>query len=73
LDKTTCIASPEDLPFDLQSKLPKIGGLFGDGVNAVFCDGSVRFLRKNIDDASLRALITRNGGEPVDPGDFLRR
>jgi hypothetical protein len=64
--------SPEDLPFDPQGKPPRIGGLFTDGVSAVFCDGSVRFLRKDIDDASLRALITRDGGEPVDPGDFVR-
>jgi hypothetical protein len=65
--------SPEDLPFDPQGKLSGVGGLFADGFNAVFCDATVRFLRKKIDEASLRALITRNGGEPVDPLDFVRR
>jgi hypothetical protein len=64
---------PEDLPFDPRGKLPRVGGLFADGFNGVFCDGTVRFLRKNIDDASFRALITRDGGEPVDPLDFVRR
>jgi hypothetical protein len=64
---------PEDLPFDPQGKLPGVGGLFADGFNAVFYDCSVRFLRKNIDDASFRAMITREGGESVDPMDFVRR
>jgi hypothetical protein len=29
------------------------------------CDGSVRFFRRNLDPQTLRALITRNGGEIV--------
>jgi prepilin-type N-terminal cleavage/methylation domain-containing protein/prepilin-type processing-associated H-X9-DG protein len=38
------------------------------GVNAVFMDGSVKFISNSIDQATWRALGTRNGGEPV--GDF---
>jgi prepilin-type N-terminal cleavage/methylation domain-containing protein/prepilin-type processing-associated H-X9-DG protein len=38
------------------------------GVNAVFIDGSVRFITNSIPQATWRALGTRNGGEPV--GDF---
>jgi prepilin-type N-terminal cleavage/methylation domain-containing protein/prepilin-type processing-associated H-X9-DG protein len=38
------------------------------GANAVFADGSVHFLRDNIDIRILGALITRAGGEVV-PGD----
>ena len=37
------------------------------GFNAVFADGSDRFLRIPAEEQSLRALITRNGGERVDP------
>jgi prepilin-type processing-associated H-X9-DG protein len=35
------------------------------GVNVVFCDGSVRFVRETLDIATWRALGTRNGGEVV--------
>jgi prepilin-type N-terminal cleavage/methylation domain-containing protein/prepilin-type processing-associated H-X9-DG protein len=35
------------------------------GVNVLFCDGSVHFISYNIDLATWRALGTRNGGEVV--------
>lgn len=35
------------------------------GVNAVFCDGSVRFLKETIELQTLKALLTRAGGETV--------
>jgi prepilin-type N-terminal cleavage/methylation domain-containing protein/prepilin-type processing-associated H-X9-DG protein len=35
------------------------------GVNALFMDGSVKFISNSIDQATWRALGTRNGGEPV--------
>jgi prepilin-type processing-associated H-X9-DG protein len=35
------------------------------GVNTLFMDGSVRFITNSIDQATWRALGTRNGGEPV--------
>jgi prepilin-type N-terminal cleavage/methylation domain-containing protein/prepilin-type processing-associated H-X9-DG protein len=35
------------------------------GVNVLFMDGSVRFITNSIDQATWRALGTRNGGEPV--------
>ncbi len=56
---------PDDLPFDPPKPLPKLGAEFPDIFLAAFCDGSVRELPKNIDANKLRALITRNGGEPV--------
>jgi prepilin-type processing-associated H-X9-DG protein len=58
---------PDDLPFDPQ----KPGDLFGcgsphpGGFNALFADGSVRFLKNSINAMVLRALITRAGGEVV--------
>ncbi len=40
------------------------------GANAVFADGSVHFLRANIDIRVLARLITRAGGEVVSDGDY---
>jgi prepilin-type processing-associated H-X9-DG protein len=36
------------------------------GFNACFADGSVRFIRSQADETTLRGLVTRNGGEKVD-------
>jgi hypothetical protein len=57
---------PEDLAYDPAKPLPRLGGLYGEGFNAGFCDGEVRFIRRGIDEQMLRALITRAGGEIVD-------
>ncbi len=56
---------PEDLPFDPKKPLPKLGGLFADGFNVAMCDASVHFLKKTIKEDTLRALITRSGGEVI--------
>ena len=63
-------SKPEDLPYDPNKPLPKLGGHAPGGFNAAFCDGSVRFLRDAIKESVLRALITRNGGEVIDPKDL---
>jgi predicted Ser/Thr protein kinase len=57
---------PVDLPYDPKQPLPKLGGLFPDGFYAAFADGGVRFIRKE-NEKTLRAYITRNGGEQVPP------
>jgi len=59
-------SKPEDLPFDPEQKLPKLGGQFDEGFLAAFCDGSVRFMSNQANENLLRALITRNGGEKID-------
>ena len=56
---------PDDLEFDPEKPLPKLGGHFPGGFNVLFMDGSVRFIRSTIDQVTLKALITRNGGELV--------
>jgi hypothetical protein len=61
---------PEDLPYDPNKPLPKLGGHRPDGFAAAYCDGSVRVLRQNIKESVLRALITRNGGETLDTNDY---
>jgi hypothetical protein len=58
---------PQDVRFSPKGPLPKFGGLFSSGFNVVFADGAVRFLKYDIDEKTLRALITRNGNDgPID-------
>jgi serine/threonine protein kinase len=57
---------PADIKYDPDKPLPKLGGVFKDGIVAGFGDGSVRFLARDLDEEMIRALITRNGGEPVE-------
>jgi hypothetical protein len=72
-------SKPADLAYDPKGPLPPLGGAFSQpvhflcyevssrpGFNAVFADGKVRFIRGDTDDRTVRALITRNGGEKVD-------
>jgi prepilin-type processing-associated H-X9-DG protein len=56
---------PADLPFDPDKPLPKLGGVYTNGFNALFADGSVRFISQAITEKTLRAVITRNGGEVI--------
>jgi hypothetical protein len=56
---------PEDIPFDPQGPLPELGGFSPDGFNALFGDGSVRFIKNTAAPAVLKALITRAGGEVI--------
>ena len=56
---------PEDIPFDPNGALPAIGGFWPDGSNVLICDGSVRAIRKEIPPLTLKALITRAGGEVI--------
>jgi hypothetical protein len=56
---------PEDLPFDPDGPLPLLGGRFSGGLNVATADGAVRFLRFSNPEASIRAAITRAGGEVV--------
>jgi beta-lactamase regulating signal transducer with metallopeptidase domain len=56
---------PEDFPFDPNAVLPELGGYNGNGFNAVFADGAVRFISKTVDTTVLKGLITRDGGEVI--------
>jgi RNA polymerase sigma factor (sigma-70 family) len=57
---------PEDLHYAADEPLPELGGLFRDVFQAAFADGAVHTLTKKYDEATLRAAITSNGGEPID-------
>jgi hypothetical protein len=56
---------PEDLPYDAKKPVPKLGGVFAEGFWAGMCDGSVRFFPRTIKEKTLRAYITRDGGEVI--------
>ncbi len=58
---------PDDIPFDEGKLLPKVGGLFAHIFNAAMCDGSVRGVPMTVKEETLRAAITRNGGEVLGP------
>src|SRR5262249_29927582 len=61
---------PEDIFFDPSGQPPDLGGFYSNGFNAGFADGSVRFIRNSVGDATLRALITRAGGEVLSTDAF---
>jgi hypothetical protein len=54
---------PEDIPYDADAPLPRLDMLFHDVIRVGLADGSVRILLRKISETSLRAAITRNGGE----------
>ncbi len=54
---------PEDLPFDPEHPERGLGGHYPDGFLAALADGSVRFVAKTINKATLRAAFTPAGGE----------
>ncbi|HEY8504462.1 MAG TPA: DUF1559 domain-containing protein, partial [Gemmataceae bacterium] len=56
---------PDELVCEPGKPLPKLGGIFPNGFNAAFCDGSVRFISESIPERTLRLLIAANDGEPI--------
>jgi hypothetical protein len=69
-------AKPVDVAYDPAGPLPRFGAGYTKPVHflcrevnrhpgfvACFADGSVRFIRSSTDEGTLRAVITRNGGE----------
>jgi len=59
-------SKPDDIPYDPKKPIPELGGYFEGGFHAALCDGSVHFLATNIAEATLRAMISRNGREEID-------
>ena len=54
---------PQDLRYDPDGPLPDLRPLFRDGFRARLADGSGRFIPRETGEETLRALITRNGGD----------
>ncbi|MEX0939598.1 MAG: M56 family metallopeptidase [Pirellulales bacterium] len=57
---------PEDIPYDNQQPLPGLGGWIEEGFAGAIVDGSVRVYPKEMEEQTLRALITKAGREPVE-------
>ena len=62
---------PDDLQYDPQKPLAGLIGHHGDHFQVLMADGSVRSFARDVSPATIRALMTRNGGEivnlPVQP------
>ena len=56
---------PEEITFDSNRPI-HLQGLFKTGIRAGWADGSRAYLPSDIDQTTLRAIITRNGGEQVE-------
>jgi prepilin-type processing-associated H-X9-DG protein len=56
-------SKPDDLEYDPNKPLPKLGKQDPKVFNVAMADGSVRTLSKSISEKTLRAAITRDGGE----------
>jgi hypothetical protein len=57
---------PEDIKFDPDEPLPELGGFFEGGYNTAFFDGSVHFIPEDVDEETLRGLLSSRGGEILD-------
>jgi hypothetical protein len=58
---------PEDLPYDPARPLPALGHISPKLFRVALGDASVRTLYHNLNEQTLRAAITRNGGETLGP------
>jgi hypothetical protein len=58
---------PEDIPYDADKPLPKLGLPGSTSYLAALCDGSVRTITPKLTERTLRAAITRNDGLPLGP------
>jgi hypothetical protein len=65
---------PDDIAYDANRVLPKLGGAFTGGFNAALADGSVHwFNRAKLSDATLRGAITPAGREHLGVDWFTAR
>ncbi len=60
---------PEALDFDPKGDMKKLMMLDNEGCNVALADGSVRFLMSTIKAETLKALITKGGGEVINLDD----
>jgi len=56
---------PEDIPFDPEKPLPKLGGFTEGGFHALLADVTVRFIPESMDENMRRAAIQRADGQVV--------
>ncbi|MGE3315518.1 MAG: DUF1559 domain-containing protein, partial [Planctomycetaceae bacterium] len=56
---------PQDIDCDPAIPLPRFGRLYADLFHVGMADGTTRAIPVNIDEKSVKALLSRAGGEPV--------
>jgi prepilin-type processing-associated H-X9-DG protein len=59
---------PEDLHLAPEGPLPQLASPHEGGANLLFADGFTKFVKSSIAAATLRALLTKNGGEALGAG-----
>jgi beta-lactamase regulating signal transducer with metallopeptidase domain len=64
---------PEDIPYDPDKPLPKLGGYYEGAFLVALADGAVRFIPDTINDNLLRIMITKDDRQPVDIEKVLPR
>jgi hypothetical protein len=64
---------PEDISYDPQGPLPELGGYHEGQFGIALADGETWFLTTTIEEKTLRALITRAGGEYIGARDTIFR
>ncbi|AWM41914.1 hypothetical protein GobsT_69590 [Gemmata obscuriglobus] len=58
-------AEPREFRYSDRTPLPKLGPPDGYGATVLMADGSVRPIKPNTSERTLRNMITRAGGEPI--------
>lgn len=61
---------PDDLAVDPQQPQAGLGGLRKTGFNALFCDGSVHFIKAEIEPEILQRLFNPRDGMAIPPGSY---
>lgn len=56
---------PADIPFNRSKSLTTLVGPFSNAFHVVMCDGSARALKRWIDDATMKNLISINDGVAI--------
>jgi hypothetical protein len=51
---------PDELPYDPDKPVPRLGGLLSGGYNVLLADGEVRFVRDDLEEEVLRRAIDRD-------------
>ena len=69
-DRAVAWTRPDDLNFDPASPRNGLFGMRSEGALVVLCDGSVRTIRNEVDDETIRRLVIRNDSQPIDPSAF---
>jgi serine/threonine protein kinase len=68
VEASDCVpwTKPQDVTYRPDQPLPKLGGVFNAGFNVALCDERVFFVRRSVQEKTMRALITPYGAEPFD-------